>query len=252
DKVGVVLTKIEALAFMTEFVPKERRGLIPVNLSIVSRQDLPEALEAMALAFRAGICVSRKIKLIDSGERIGNVVIPDGKVGVATVCSIVVNGVLLKAGVPMDSRFGGILEIRGGKPQRFVELIHYAGSSLDPSEAFIRAGMTSVREVAQKGSGKVLANFREVPAVCKGVMEEVLSQLKQAGIDGVVSLGGIGEDVCEVPVEIGKMGMVLLGGLNPLACAQEMGIDTENVAMSSVLPYEEMEPFEEVYGRICG
>ena len=50
----------------------------------------------------------------------------------ATVCSIVVNGVLLKNGIPMDSKFGGIVQISRGEPLRFVKLIHYSGSSLDP------------------------------------------------------------------------------------------------------------------------
>ena len=79
----------------------------------------------------------------------------------ATVCSIVVNGVLLKNGIPMDSKFGGILQIRNGRPLRFVELIYYSGSSLDPSEVFIRGKMTSVRSVVDEGEGMILANFRE-------------------------------------------------------------------------------------------
>jgi len=64
----------------------------------------------------------------------GDIAVPDGKVGFATVCSIVINGVLLKHGIPIDSKFGGILQMRKGEILRFVELIHYAGSSLDPSE----------------------------------------------------------------------------------------------------------------------
>ena len=46
------------------------------------------------------------------------------------VCSIVINGVLLKNGIPSDSKFGGILQVKNGDPLRFVELIYYSGSSL--------------------------------------------------------------------------------------------------------------------------
>ena len=75
--------------------------------------------------------------------------------------SAVVDGVLLKAGVPMDSEFGGILEVRDGTPRRFVAIINYAATSLGPSEAYIRARMTSVGRATATGTGRILANFRE-------------------------------------------------------------------------------------------
>lgn len=250
DKVGYVLTKIETLAFMTSFDLKKGTGMIPVNLTFVPERKLKDVLQAMKLAMKAGLCVSDRIKILWAGERIGEYRVPEGKTAVLTVCSIIINGALLKAGVPMDSKFGGILQLHRGKPLRFVELVHYSGSSLDPSEAFIRARMTSVREAAKTGSGNILANFREVPAVCKPIVEEVLEGLKRFGIGGVMALGKIGEDVCEVPVERGKIGMVLLGGLNPIACAHEVGIPTENKAMTTVIPYESMVPLEDCLSKI--
>ena len=63
----------------------------------------------MKPAFEAGLCVSDLVAVAYEGERLGEFVVPKGSMGLATVCSIVINGSLLKAGVPMDSRFGGIL-----------------------------------------------------------------------------------------------------------------------------------------------
>jgi repressor of nif and glnA expression len=160
--------------------------------------------------------------------------------GLATVCSIVVNGSLLKAGVPMDSRFGGILQIRQQQPLRFVELIHYAGSSVDPSEVFIRARMTSVREVVSQGSGKILANFREIPASCRPVAEAVVADLRQAGLGGLLLMGSTSEPVCEIPVELNRIGIILIGGLNPVAAAEEAGIEAESHAMSTVIEYQDL------------
>jgi hypothetical protein len=182
-------------------------------------------------------------------EILGETYIPEGKIGLATVCSIVINGVLLKMGVPMDSKFGGILQVRNGKPLRFVELIHYAGSSLDPSEAFIRAKMTSVREVVKTGEGKMLANFREIPLICSEIVKNVLVKLRQAGIGGVMAVGDPGEPVCEVPVDPSKAGMVLVGGLNPVAGAHEAGIETENRAMSNIIDFKKLQKFSEIYRR---
>ena len=170
----------------------------------------------------------------------GELTVPDGKIGLATVCSIVINGSLLKTGIPMDSRFGGILQVREHQPLRFVELIHYSGSSLDPSEVFIGARMTSVREVASNGSGKILANFREIPAPCRPVAEEVTAKLKEARLGGLLLMGNISEPVYEIPVELNRIGIVLLGGLNPVAAAEEAGVEAENHAMSTVIEYQNL------------
>lgn len=127
-----------------------------------------------------------------------------------------------------------------------ISRIYYSGTSLDPSEAFIRAKMTSVREVSEKGEGKILANFREVPALCRSVVEKILPKLKSAGISGVMTTGKASEPICQVPVDVNKLGVILIGGLNPVACAQEAGIEGETRAMSSVMEYQELRKFSEV------
>ena len=246
DKVGFAISRIELLAFRTDFNWENRTGLVPVNLSFFPKDKFVPALRSMEAAFAAGFCVSNLVAVAREGEVLGEVTIPAGKVGLATVCSVVINGSLLKAGVPIDSRFGGILQIRNHQPVRFVELIHYAGSSLDPSEVFIRARMTSVGEAATSGSGEILANFREIPALCRPTAEGVIAKLKDAGLGGVLLMGNTSEPVCETPVELNKVGMVLLGGLNPVAAANESGIEIENHAMSTVIEYPNLVEFGEV------
>jgi hypothetical protein len=246
DKVGFAISRIELLAFRTTFNSKTHTGWIPVNVSFFSRQNFDRALRAMKPAFAAGLCVSELVAVAKEGEHLGEITVPEGKIGLATVCSIVINGSLLKAGVPIDSRFGGILQVKNHQPLRFVELIHYAGSSLDPSEVFIRARMTSVREVTTSGNGEILANFREIPAFCRPTAEEVIAKLKEAGLGGLLLMGNISEPVCEIPVELNRLGMILLGGLNPVAAAEEAGIEAENHAMSTVIDYQNLIKFGEL------
>jgi repressor of nif and glnA expression len=200
----------------------------------------------MKPAFGKGICVSELVACADEGEPIGEVTVPEGYIGFATVCSIVVNGILLKNGVPMDSKFGGILQVKDGKPLRFVELIHYSGSSLDPSEIFIGGKMTSVRQAAEKGEGKILANFREILVPARKLVGELIASLRNAGIGGVLSIGDIGEPLCQIPVDMNRVGMILYGGLNPVASAHEAGIEVENRAMSTVMEYQELQNFWEL------
>jgi repressor of nif and glnA expression len=244
DKIGFAISRIESLAFQTTFNPGKREGFLPVNISFFREGRFEAAKEAMRPAFAAGMSVSNLVAIASAGQRLGNMVVPAGMVGLATVCSIVINGVLLKNGVPMDSKFGGILQIKNGKPMRFVEVIYYSGSSLDPSEAYIRGNMTSVQSAVSLGEGKILANFREIPALSLGLVESLIVDLKQAGIDGMLARGMISEPICQIPVDMNKVGMILRGGLNPVACAQEMGIEVENRAMSTVMAYSDMKPFD--------
>ncbi|HUH66865.1 MAG TPA: NrpR regulatory domain-containing protein [Syntrophales bacterium] len=247
DKIGFAISRIEILAYKTTFDPIHCRGFLPVNISLFPKDQFGDALKVMRKAFETGMTVSDLVAVAGENERLGNITVPEGKIGLATVCSIVINGVLLKAGIPMDSKFGGILQVKDRSPLRFVELIYYSGSSLDPSETFIMARMTSVSSVLEKGDGKILANFREVPAPCRELVVELVSKLNRARIGGVLSIGEVSEPVCQVHVDLNKVGMILTGGLNPIACAQEAGIQAENRGMASVMDYRDLRRFSEAY-----
>ena len=239
EQVGFIVEKLELLAFKTTFDPKKRTGQLPINTSLFDKEQFPHALSVMRDVFKAGLCVSELVATAPEGATLGSVAVPSGKIGFATVCSAVINGVLLKSGVPMGSRFGGVLEIRDSKPRRFVALIDYAGTSLDPSEQYIRAGMTSVGDAARMGSGKILANFREMPAPAKSKAEDVIEALKEAGIGGVYAVGNISEPVCQISVGLNRVGIVLLGGLNPVAAAVEAGVSADNVGESGLMDVQQ-------------
>ncbi|MFC2034722.1 DUF128 domain-containing protein [Chloroflexota bacterium] len=240
DKVGFMLEKIELLTFRTSFDVKKCSGLVPVNVSFFPRERFIDALEAMKGTFEVGLCVSDLVAVAMEGEKLGDVLVPKGKVGLATVCSLIINASLLKAGIPVDSKFSGVLQIRKNRPFRFVDLIYYSGSTVDPSEVFIRAKMTDVQGVVRGGDGKILANFRELPAYCQPIMEKVTNQLREIGIGGLVMMGSPSEAVCGISVGLNRVGVILLGGLTPVAAAGEIGIETESQAMSTLIDYQKL------------
>ena len=245
-KVGFALSRIEMLAFRTSIDLDKRTGLIPANVSFFRKENFNKALRVMKPIFQAGLCASDLVAVASEGESIGDLIVPEGKMALATVCSIVVNGTLLKAGVPIDSKFGGILQIRNRSPLRFIELIHYAGSSLDPSEIFISANMTSVAKAAEDGNGEILANYREIPAICQPLAEEIVAKLKDAGLGAILLMGNVSEPVCEIPIDLNRIGVVLIGGLNPVAAAAEAGIASESHAMSTVVDYQTLVKVSEI------
>jgi HTH-type transcriptional regulator, global nitrogen regulator NrpRI len=237
EQVGFIIERLQLLAFHTTFDPATRTGLVPINTSLFSAKDFGDALQEMRLAFDSGLCASRLVSVAHEGEKMGTRVVPRGKVALATVCGVVVNGVLLKSSVPIESRFGGVLELRSGKPRRFVAIIKYDGTSLDPSEQYIRARMTAVRDAAASGTGRILANFREILAPSRVVVEKRIEELKAAGMNAVYLLGNTSESICQIDVGMNRVGMVLLGGLNPVAAAAEAGFDVENSAESGLIEY---------------
>lgn len=244
DKIGLSISRIDVLSFKTTFDVKKKRGLVPVNISFFPKEQFSRALKIMKPVFAKKLAVSSRVAVSLPGKTLGDILVPEGRMGLATMCSIVINGVLLKHGIPIDSKFGGILQMRKGEILRFVEVIHYAGSSLDPSEIFIRGKMTSVSQVATEGEGKILANFREIPALSRNLVNRVIDDFDQAGIHGVLSIGNTGHPVCQTHVDMNKIGMILIGGLNPVAAACEAGFDVDNKAMSTVMEYEKMQDIE--------
>jgi repressor of nif and glnA expression len=243
DRVGSVTAKIEMLTYQTSFDPERGKGNVPINISLFPKENFPQAIEAMRETFEVSLSISDLVAVAYQGERLGEVIVPEGKVGFATISGIVLIGSFLKAGIPMDSRFGGILQIRNHEPLRFVDLIEYIGSSLDPSEVFIASKMTSVGKVAKEGDGKILAGFWELPALGRPETQTVINRLESAGIRGLVMLGRVAEPVCETPVGVNKAGMVITDGLNPVATAVEAGIEAVNHAMCGVIDFSELRSF---------
>ena len=244
DRIEAITAKIELLAYRTTLDLDEHTGEVPINTSLFPKDEYSKALAAMKEAFRAGLCVSNLAAVSFEGEELGEITVPAGKIGLATVSSVAISGVLLKAGIPLDSKFAGVLQFRNNSPLRFIELIECSGCSLSPTEIFAASKMTSVSEVASMGEGKILAHFRELPSPCRPVVETIMGKLSEAGIGGSVTLGKPNETVCEIPVGFNKIGMILQSGLNPVAAAAEAGIKVVSRAMSGVIDYRKLRRFD--------
>jgi repressor of nif and glnA expression len=240
DRVGSAMTNIEMLICQTSFEPEKLKGELPINVSLFPSASFRQALAVMRSVGRINVCISDMVGVADEGGRLGNVKIPQGKVGLATLSNVTISAVLLKAGIPLDFRFAGVLQVRNHDCLRFVDLIEYTGSSLNPYEVFIASRMTDVSGVYREGNGKILASFCELPAFALPKVETVVKGLEGIGISSVARLGRISEPLCETTVGVGKFGMVLTDGLNLVAVAAEAGIEVENHAGSGLLDFVRM------------
>jgi len=250
ERVGFVASKIDNLTYQMDFSLRKKKGKIILNISSIDIRDIDEAMHLVQLAFRAGLGMGRFVVLGFPGSKVGNGIIEGGKVAVSTVCSVTINGILLNEGIHTTSRFGGLLELVDGRPFRFTEIINYDGSSIDPLEIFIKGSMTSVREAVLTGNGKIGASFREVPSMGMPRIEMIRKRLDSVGLGGIMMIGKPGRPLLDIPVSEGRVGMIVAGGLNPIAAVEESGITTENVAMGSLFEFEQLIPFWELNNAV--
>lgn len=246
NKVGFVISKIETLSCLTTLDLATMAGDVILNISFFPHSRLRGALRSLGPVFSSPSVMSDRVMVASAGERIGDLAVPKGMAALGTVCSVTINGIFLKAGIPVTSRFGGVVETDNGTPRRFLSLISYDGSSLDPLEVFIKSKMTAVAGAAAGRSGKVLASFREIPVVCLEKAKQLARSMRERGIRGILLIGSPNKPLLEVPVGLDKVGIAIVGGLNPVAALEERGIPTESRAMSTLFEYSRLVPFRDI------
>lgn len=250
EKVGVISSRVDNLAYQMSFRQPRPEGTVVVNVSLIYPEHLNRALNEMKLVFRQNLAISARIAVANAGELIANTVVPENYVAIGTVCSITVSGILMHEGIPVRSRFGGLLEVRNRVPIRFVELIEYQGSTLDPLEVFIQANMTKVRDVILTGTGILCAGFREVPSVALENVQRLERKLRSLGLGGIVELGKPNQPLLGVPVSEGHVGMIVYGGLNPIAALQESGIPVKIKSLAGLEDFTSFRTVEEHQRRL--
>lgn len=241
DRVGFVASRVDELAYKMTFDPNRLTGSIILNTSLVTA-DRPVGafLPALGMVMQAGLGTGQRLMVAPPGQRLGQTVVPAGQVAVNTVCSVTLNGALLRHGIAMTSRFGGLLELRDRTPVRFRHIIHYDGSTLDPLVIFIRGKMTDVRTAALTGTGVIGASFREIPTVSLPAAQAVVKKLERLGLGGVLMVGKPNRPVLDIPVSAGRVGIIVAGGLNPIAALEEMGMNVESTALHSLCEFDEL------------
>jgi len=217
DRIGFIISKLERLAYRSTFDPATGTGDVAYNLSIVKEESLEKVTNAFDEVARLGCGFFNTYRIIDRDTRI-----PHGSVGVITLCSISMDGVFQRRGIPVRMAFGGRLEIVKGVPAQFRDLIAYRGTTIDPLELFISSGLTSISSYARTKTGIALANVREVPCAAKNQVEETIRQMNASGFIFPVSMGN---EVLNLPLNPYRLSIVAFSGLNYIGNAVEHGIE---------------------------
>jgi hypothetical protein len=250
EKLGLIAAKIDQKTYDMSFDLDRESGTVVINISFIDRDDLKRSIPLIQRVFAAGYAMGRLMNLFLPGQRVGEIGIPPHCIGIGTVCSVTINGVLLSHGIPTVSRFGGLLEIHDGEPFRFVELIHYEGTTVDPLEIFIKSGMTDYTGATEAGNGLIGAGFREIPAGSRDHVIELAKRLEDVGLGGFLAVGWPGQPLFDIPVSEGRLGAIVIGGLNPVAILEEQGIKTRSKALAAMTDYDSLFSYDELESRV--
>ncbi len=250
DRVGFLSTRIDELAYQMDFDWRKRKGNILVNVSLIPMENSSVVYHLMAPVFESGLTMGRLVAVFKPGEKIGGTEIPEGAFGLGTVCSFTLNSIFLKSGIPVNSVFGGLLEVSGSRPDRFTAIINYDGTSLDPMEIFISSGMTDCRGASEAGHGFIGASFREIPATALDRVNEIHGRLSEMGLGGILKTGFTGHSLLGIPVPDGRIGMISAGGLNSVSVLTEAGIPVRSKALTGMVGFERLIEYTELYNAL--
>lgn len=249
-RVGSLTATIDRMTYGMTFDLARRKGTVVINTAFVPKEAFMERVGEVCEVFRQGYAMGSLVSLKESGDRIGDQEVPPGYVGFCTVCSVTLNGALLKEGIPTRSLFSGILELEDGEATRFVELISYDGTSIDPLQLFIRSRMTDYIGAITDGNGRIGAGFREIPGESHDGALKLAERLAEAGLGAFLTIGQPSRDLLNIPVREGSCGVIVIGGLNPVSIFEERGIPVTYSALSGFMEYEELYSYEELPERL--
>jgi repressor of nif and glnA expression len=229
DRLGFIISRLERLAYRSTFDPASGTGDVAYNLSIVPEADAENVGDSFNQVIQSGYGFFSGYTRIDKDPRI-----PSGHIGFITICSITMDGVLERMGIPVRVVYGGRLEISKGKAIRFLDLIRYRGTTINPLQLFISAGLTSVHPLIVTGSGVGLVNIRTVPIPAAGTVQEMIPLMKDCGFRFPLAMGN---ELLNLPPDPYRLSVVSHSGMNLIAHGVELGYSIKTEIGAGTIPF---------------
>ncbi|HMK16177.1 MAG TPA: NrpR regulatory domain-containing protein [Methanomicrobiales archaeon] len=233
ERIGFIISKLERLAFRSTFDPATGTGDVAYNLSLVPEEAAPGVTRSFEQVSGAGYAFYPACRILDRDPRI-----PEGQVGILSLCSITIDGVFQRSGIPVTMAYGGRLAFEGKEVKGFLDLVGYRGTTIDPLQLFISAGLTSIREVVSTGTGVALANVREVPVPALDRAKDLLAQMVRWGF---APPAGMGNQVFNTPDSAHHVSIVSYSGMNMVGLGVEEGYPIRTEIGAGTIPFSRMQ-----------
>jgi repressor of nif and glnA expression len=240
QRLGFVTTRFMSLAYSATYDPEVDAGTVVANVSLLDKSLKDKTVETMKALQSMNLLSAPYIKVLDENTEYCDISVPEGKIGLFTVCNLTLDSILIHSGIPLVFGYGGLVQVVNRKPIRFVEIMSYEGTTIPPLEVFVYRKMTSIMRVLKTGSGMLLATMREIPAEARDQTVKILEHQQKKGWGGVLVVGEPNEPVLGVPVSMDRFGICLVGGIVPGAAMVEEGAQVVTTAPHCFVPIEEM------------
>ena len=230
EKISLVLSKSLNMIQQVNFDVEKQKGDIIANISYVHRDHIDRALSIMEDTYNDNPkYINPYYKLVDHPEN-------DDLIGIATICSLSIDGILINNGIMSNPTYSGLLELT--EPPLFIDLISYNGTTLDPHKIFLSKNMTSI--TGSDGPDKILASVKEIPYISRDHAVELLEILNNIGFS-IYKIGKPREFVYNSKVDNYNFGVITGGGLNSIGAVKESGVPIQVKVLEKMMPFEKME-----------
>jgi len=229
ERLGFIISKLERLAFRSTFDPITATGDVAYNLSIVPEEIAENVATVFDEVVNADLGFFSGYSRLDRDPRLLS-----GYVGFVTVCSITMDGVLQRMGIPVRMAYGGRLSIDNSKAVEFLDLISYQGTTINPLQLFISAGLTSVSDVVKIGDGIALANVRQVPIASEREVKKIISLMRDCGFKFPINMGS---QIFNLPNDPYRLSIASFSGMNLVANSVERGYPIKTEVGAGTIPF---------------
>jgi hypothetical protein len=110
--------------------------------------------------------------------------------------------------------------------------------------------MTDYVGSVKTGNGRIGASFREFPSESRDIVEDLAYKLKVVGLGGFMLIGRAGQALLEIPVSEGRVGAIVIGGLNPVSILEETGVRVYSRALAGLIEFSRLFYYEELEDRL--
>ncbi|OYT40240.1 MAG: hypothetical protein B6U86_04370 [Candidatus Altiarchaeales archaeon ex4484_43] len=227
----------------------KRRGSVVANLSIIDENKEENVIKILKEICTKTNWASPFIKIAHSGGILCDYKIPEGKMGLATVSSMTIDGILINNKVYVIPLYCGLVEFNDLKPVRFTVLAPTKGCSFDPLTIFIGQGKSTVCNAIRKTHGLVVADYREYPNTVKDIVINVLKKTVNV-LGGLVIVGKPETSILGISPTSNYGGVSAFGGEILISALEEEEILTDTRTVYSTIDFKELEPVSEVKGEV--
>ncbi len=251
ERIGLASLETQKMLLECDFDIERCRGKLIVNVITCPKDTITEALECLNEVSGSSVIVSPLIGLLDEDQKIWNIRIDPGQVGIAAVSSTNYESIFRRRGVPLETTSTGLYKLCDDKPKGFIEIICHSGTTISPGQLLCQGRYTQVMTYIETGSGYVTASIKTFPSFYCDQAMDIAANLGERHFNSVFETGCTMPENYRISIQDRNKGYLLVyGGANYFAPLIERGITKEIHITGALFSMEDMMTPEEALKKL--